>query len=65
MALCALLSGILREVLAQDMIVLGVYRAQDLAKQAGVSDAEMQRVLKVVVGHWQRSRSANPLSGMF
>ncbi len=65
MALCALLSGIVREVLAQDMIVLGVYRARDMAREAGVPEAEMTRVTQAVVEHWKRSRSANPLSGMF
>jgi hypothetical protein len=53
-ALCALLSGIVREVLAQDM-----------AREAGVPDAEMKRVTRAVVAHWKRSRASNPLSRMF
>lgn len=65
LALCALLSGILREVLSPDMIVLGIYQAEVLAKQAGVPKEEMDRVIQVVFENWLRNRSANPLSRMF
>lgn len=64
-ALTALLVGLSSETLCGDAMYLAMMRAKDLALENGVSEAEFNRVGKIVLVDWRRNRSRNPLSGMF
>lgn len=65
MALCALYTGLLRQTLCGDVIVLSIYEAEQIAAEAGLAPEEFERVKKLVLTYWMRERSKNPLSGMF
>lgn len=64
-ALTALMVGLLRETLSADAIYLAVRRAQTLALENGVSEAEFRRVAEIVVIDWHIKRKENPMSCLF
>lgn len=64
-ALTAMILALLRNVLSGDVICLSTYAARDMAKRAGVSDEEFERVLKTLMEYWAASKARNPLGSMF
>ena len=64
-ALTAVVLGLMAETLSGDAIVLAMYRAEDTACKQGVSRQEWERVKQIVLSHWKRERSRNPLSALF
>jgi predicted TIM-barrel enzyme len=64
-ALSAMVAALLSEMLSSDQIVLAMYKAEAMAKDAGVSDEEFLRVKTGLVKYWARQKAGNPLGGMF
>lgn len=65
LVLTAILLGLLRNTLSSDTLFLALGRARQLAKEAGVSDAEWERVKGIVERAWKHESAKNPLKGMF
>lgn len=63
--LAAILQGITENTMSGDIISLGVYRAESLCQQWGVSPGIFQDTVKRFLSFSEVVRKANPLSGMF
>jgi len=64
-ALTAMTLGFLQNELSSDVVWLSMHAAEDMAKRAGVSEAEFRRVRDVMVNYWAKKKAANPIGGMF
>lgn len=64
-ALTALLCGLSAETLSGDVMALAIMRAKDLALENGVTEAEFNRVGKLILVDWRKNRHRNPLSNLF
>ena len=64
-ALTAITMGLLKETLSGDAIYLAMGAAKKVALESGVSLDEFHRVESHILRFWARSKSRNPLAGMF
>lgn len=66
LALCAVITGLMRETLSQDAFRLAIRRAKTLALEHGdVSEEQWYAVEQVMLNHYAFERKRNPMHSMF
>ena len=63
--LAAMVTALLSEMLNGDLVLLSIDKAKRACREAGVPDAEFERVAGILAEYWARKKAANPLGSMF
>lgn len=64
-SLSACVAALLSNTLSEDVIMLSMRRARNMATQTGVTNEEFDRVQGLMMRAWKQSFNQNPLSCLF